>query len=427
MKKSIYSIFDDMKENFDEVDLTLNADVDCAAVKNDVFSHLGLKKNNKFFGKKFKLTVIAATIAVVLMVGTTAINANGGIELIKEFFTGIVSSSDLYNGGNVEITTPDPNLDIQLLAVTGDKNNFYAVIQIEKKDGTPFTDENYIYMPNNSNSYLMVSCKDQSRSFYPGVTDGGISKKYHLTNNGKTLNIFISMDISQTVFRDFYNSRNAIMTVQCESLGFGSIKEKIAVCDKAEAESYLQIVEMAKQKGITDFTWFETSEGVIYCTYDIKEYEIPFEITFSMKHNTDNTIQKNLSENDVPHLLKNNTKNVKMEISPFDIRISCDGKRLSSDSPKSDEMIWYLPDLCFERVSPDNSKIILDDGKEYYFSVIPSSREDDQDSEGNFPVHAELKLTYSIIPNPTYTVENVVIDTGKIKQIIINGDTVYEN
>ena len=419
-----------MQENFDEVDLKLYADVDCVSVKNDVLSELGLRKKKRCFGKNFKLTIIAATIATALIVGTTAINANGGIELIKDFFTGTVSSSDLYNGGNVEITTPDPNLDIQLLAVTGDKNNFYAVIQVEKKDGKPFTDEGYRCTPHNadynSSNCMTVLCRDQSGKYYKEI-NSNVQKKYRLSDDRKTLHIFIPMDFSNYPFRDYHDIGNGIMTVQCESLGFGSIKEKIAVCDKAEAESYLQIVEMAKQKGITDFTWFETSEGVIYCTYDIKEYEIPFEITFSMKHNTDNTIQKNLSENDVPHLLKNNTKNVKMEISPFDIRISCDGKRLSSDSPKSDEMIWYLPDLCFERVSPDNSKIILDDGKEYYFSVIPSSREDDQDSEGNFPVHAELKLTYSIIPNPTYTVENVVIDTGKIKQIIINGDTVYEN
>ena len=82
-----------MQENFDEVDLKLYADVDCVSVKNDVLSELGLRKKKRCFGKNFKLTIIAATIATALIVGTTAINANGGIALMKDFFTGTASSS----------------------------------------------------------------------------------------------------------------------------------------------------------------------------------------------------------------------------------------------------------------------------------------------------------------------------------------------
>ena len=144
-----------------------------------------------------------------------------------------------------------------------------------------------------------------------------------------------------------------------------------------------------------------------------------------MKHNTNNTIYQTLSLSDAPDFIKNTAQNVKMEISPFNIRISCDGNRLFDYSPELDDMLWYLSDLCFERIDPENSKIILDDGNEYYFEVIPWSNEELKE-DGKFSVHVDLKLNYSLIPNPTYIVENVVVDTSKISQIIINGNTVYK-
>ena len=427
MKTTFKNTFNEWEDDLLDISqntVTENTDVSSDAVKSRVFSQLGLNKKKKHFSRTVKLSMIAATLAVAVLVGTTAISANGGIERIKEFFTGSVSSSDLYDGGNVEVKTSDPNLNVELLAVTGDKNNFYAVVQAEKKDGTTFTDENYIYTPNNSSSYIEVLCRDQSGEYYGGVNHN-TTKKYRLSNDGKKLNIFISMDLSTNVFKHYPDIGNGIMTVKSEVLEFRKIKEKIAVYDSINADIHNEVIEIAKQKNIQDWTWIETPEGVIFCTVDTKEYEIPFEITFSMKHNTNNTIYQTLSLSDAPDFIKNTAQNVKMEISPFNIRISCDGNRLFDYSPELDDMLWYSSDLCFERIDPENSKIILDDGNEYYFEVIPWSNEELKE-DGKFSVHVDLKLNYSLIPNPTYTIENVVVDTSKISQIIINGNTVYK-
>ena len=144
MKTNFKNVFNEWED--DLIDISENTLIEDTIVSGDsvksrVFSELGINKKKKPFSKTFKLTLIAATLALAILVGTTVINANGGIERIREFFTGSVSSSDLYDGGNVEVTTLDKNLNVELLAVTGDKNNFYAVIQAEKKDGTTFTDE----------------------------------------------------------------------------------------------------------------------------------------------------------------------------------------------------------------------------------------------------------------------------------------------
>lgn len=427
MKTNFKNVFNEWED--DLIDISENTLIEDTIVSGDsvksrVFSELGINKKKKPFSKTFKLTLIAATLALAILVGTTVINANGGIERIREFFTGSVSSSDLYDGGNVEVTTLDKNLNVELLAVTGDKNNFYAVIQAEKKDGTTFTDEDYVYSPNNQSSYIGVLCRDQSGEYYGGVNHN-TTKKYRLSNDGKKLNIFISMDLSTNVFKHYPDIGNGIITVKSELLGFRKIKEKIAVYDSINVDIHNEVVEIAKQKNIKDWTWIETPEGVIFCTVDTKEYEIPFEITFSMKHNTNNTIYQTLSLSNAPDFIKNTAENVKMEISPFNIRISCDGNRLFHGCPPIEDMIWYSSDLCFERIDPENSKIILDDGNEYYFEVIPWSEEEFKE-DGKFSVHVDLKLNYSLIPNPTYTIENVVVDTSKISQIIINGNTVYK-
>ena len=193
MKTNFKNVFNEWED--DLIDISENTLIEDTIVSGDsvksrVFSELGINKKKKPFSKTFKLTLIAATLALAILVGTTVINANGGIERIREFFTGSVSSSDLYDGGNVEVTTLDKNLNVELLAVTGDKNNFYAVIQAEKKDGTTFTDEDYVYSPNNQSSYIGVLCRDQSGEYYGGVNHN-TTKKYRLSNDGKKLNIFI--------------------------------------------------------------------------------------------------------------------------------------------------------------------------------------------------------------------------------------------
>ena len=229
MKTTFKNTFNEWEDDLLDISqntVTENTDVSSDAVKSRVFSQLGLNKKKKHFSRTVKLSMIAATLAVAVLVGTTAISANGGIERIKEFFTGSVSSSDLYDGGNVEVKTSDPNLNVELLAVTGDKNNFYAVVQAEKKDGTTFTDENYIYTPNNSSSYIEVLCRDQSGEYYGGVNHN-TTKKYRLSNDGKKLNIFISMDLSTNVFKHYPDIGNGIMTVKSEVLEFRKIKKKL--------------------------------------------------------------------------------------------------------------------------------------------------------------------------------------------------------
>ncbi len=429
MKTTFKTLFHELEDDvigIEESTVCENTGVSSEAVKRNVMAHLGLHKKRKTFGKTFRMTLIAAVLSAALIIGTTVIGANGGMELLKEFFTGMVSSSDLYHGGNVEVATSDPNLQVELLAVTGDQNNFYAVIRAEKKDGTAFTDEGYLYSDHITSPYIGVVCCDQAGKYYPRVNDNTV-KKCRLSDDRKTLYLFLSLDLSSLAFKNYPDIGNGIMTVKCDTIGFMKIKEKLAVYDRIDVEVHDEFLKTAEEKNLKDWTWLETPEGIVFCTVEKKEYAIPFEMTFSMKHNTDNTIHQTLSMDSAPHFIKSTAENVRMEISPFNIRISCDGKRSSNqESPIED--IWYLSDLCFERVAPDNSQIILDDGTAYYFEVIPWGNTEYQnpDEEGVFDVHVELKLRYTSIPNPTYIIDDVVVDTSRIKQIILNGDTIYK-
>ena len=91
----------------------------------------------------------------------------------------------------MEVATSDPNLQVELLAVTGDQNNFYAVIRAEKKDGTAFTDEGYLYSDHITSPYIGVVCCDQAGKYYPRVNDNTV-KECRLSDDRKTLYLFLS-------------------------------------------------------------------------------------------------------------------------------------------------------------------------------------------------------------------------------------------
>jgi len=133
--------FDRIMENYDLDGIVTEKVVRSDAVKNAAFSLLGLGSKKKSNKKVFRLIAVAAAAAII---GTSVIAANP----VKDAFNGYIGIPDnvfVYAGDNVQITSDKSN--VELKGVVCDDSIIFAMLEITKKDGTPFTDDL-------SNSYI---------------------------------------------------------------------------------------------------------------------------------------------------------------------------------------------------------------------------------------------------------------------------------
>lgn len=447
--KNLFNEWNDDLLDIPESTVCEHTGVSSHTIKNNVLSQLGLHKKKKPSGKAFKLTVIAATLATALIVGTTAINANGGIQLVfEEFFGGNMNSAGLYDGGNVTITSSDPNLNIEFLGVTGDERNIYAVIEIFKKDNTAFTDEGYInpIMSEDSrgqqefinsiqknppetpdeliskmNTFygIQAICRDRNGNNFGFGDNGNASMcipKYYLSDDRKTLKILVHLDTQSASGTKHLDARDGTMTIISTSFSAFKNVQTIAAYDKDDQnmwseETFKNFQKKCKELNIGDTGWriLYTPDKMIRCVVDEKQYPLPFEITFKMNYRNNGNVKKSLHYSDAPHFIEKNTKTVNMTVSAFEIYIY----------GQSDDV--YKTRL-FQPIDMKKSKVIFNDGTELYL-------EGTQGSGGGGPASGEMHdsviLSYRTVPDLTYYLEDTLIDTREIKQIIINGDTVY--
>ena len=451
MKTTLKNAFNDW--NDDLIDISTNTlcedtGISSDSIKLSVLSQLALNKKKKIFGRSFKFTVIAATLATALIIGTTAINANGGVQLVlEEFFGGNMNSAGLYDGGDVKITSLDPNLDIEFLGVTGDERNVYAVIEIFKKDNTAFTDGGYINptmsadnrgqqefinsiqknppetpdeLISKMNTFygIRAVCRDRNGNNFGFGDNGnaGIIPKYYLSDDRKILKILVHLDMQSASGTKHLDARDGTMTII--STSFSALKniQTIAAYDKDDQnmwseETFKAFQEKCREMNIGDTDWrtLYTPDKMIRCVVDEKQYPLPFEITFTMNYRNNGNIKKSLHHSDAPHFIEKNTKTVDMTVSAFQIYIY----------GHSDDV--YKQRL-FQPIDMKNSKVIFNDGTELYLEGTQGSG---SGGPASGEVHDSVILSYRTMPDLTYYLEDTLIDTREIKQIIINGDTVY--
>ena len=119
------------------------------------------EKNAK---KKFSKKIIVMLVAAAILVGgTIGAFASGSVQAV---FGKIFQNSDgmnelgLFDGGNVEVSVGDDNLNVELLGITGDGEKLFSAIEITKKDGSPVIDKDYSY-PSNREPFDGSSWEDK--------------------------------------------------------------------------------------------------------------------------------------------------------------------------------------------------------------------------------------------------------------------------
>ena len=85
----------------------------------------------------------------------------------------------------------------------------------------------------------------------------------------------------------------------------------------------------------------------------------------------------------------------------------------------------YTDFICFNSVDFNNSKVILNDGTEYFMYYYPSGGNNIVDGEPKDEYYEEVMvLKFSKVFAPLDAEVNI-IDIREIKAVVINGDTVY--
>lgn len=439
--KDLFLDFDDDLIGIEEESVFVNTDINEESVMKIALSRSAKKKP---FSKSIKVLMIAAAITITMGICSSVILANSEVRnTFREFFGGSMESAGIYDGGDVRIKTDDPNLDIEFSGVSGDGYEVYAVMTAKKKDGSTFTDEDYLYpitatKSEASKKYLeslkgskefdqnmllsdladfmgiQATVRDNDGNNF-GYGDSGsamIQAKYYLSSDRKNMKILVRLDEESSGTKHL-DSLDGTMTIK--SICFTAQKNirTIMTSDGSDPDSHDRYLKKIEELDIdkSDCAILHTENENIYCQVDRKTYPLGFEVTFDMNYRYKNNIEMELEPSDAPHFIEKNSRDIRMTISPFSVR-------LKAEKDYDGSMVVFYP------VDVDSSKFIMKDGTEYYLLVSEGAG-----SGGSAKGYIKDSLKISFVssdPLSGLEKELNIIDTKEISKLIINDDVIYD-
>lgn len=496
MKTTFKKEFDRMEEDFPLDETTINEDlnIDSAVIKENVMGQIDIKKHKK---NRSRLTVFLVAAAVsASVVGTSAFAANQIIQRnnaahFEKKFKGDTSIVQVANNEEVKFSSTNDNINAELSGTISDGERTIISVTLTNKDGTPFfPDADGILKPEGiflseikpysywnglkDKDYISELKKLEDKPDYQYVffiqsEDGSIMQEdntvvsYSLSEDRSTLNVFFD-------FSTEYNENNGgILCLTSNYINTYKNKELIASYDEMNDDNYFAASKLCEEKGIDfykDCKWdFSDNKFSLY-QIEIKRNDISFDVKQELIFAANNSIKTVVTDRTAPNLVKKD-RLIDAKITPFKITLNAEAiytpeeynNILSSEMKKNnweDESIEaYIKEPHTEAYEPDitlytplihddnheigindkNSKVIMKDGKEYYFIDVSSSIGESEDELGNKHFTDDITLSYSDIPfNNDFgfdVIEDMdkisVIDTTKINKVIINGETIYDS
>ena len=440
MKTTLKTVFTELDDELMELDIQDNApDIDIGKIKSEVFMQInGEKSAKKKFSKKILVMLVAA---VILVGGTVGAFATGSVQAV---FGKIFQNSDgmnelgLFDGGNVEVSVGDDNLNVELLGITGDGEKLFSAIEITKKDDSPVIDSKYTY-PTNREPFDGSSWEDKLTVNGEDQTKNALqSPQYYLSDDNKTLTIYLftttasGLDSSLQGGRMTFTSKqfhaykvwNQLASVklpgQMDPI-FDAIKDDGELCADDVLFDQEELAQKREELGLSedDFTTIDYKGNRIYCQAEQKEFKLPFTISYDLNYRTDKFIEKDLNAETAPEIVVKNTRNAKMTVSPFSIYLSGECDVDNPDSPVEDRL-----DKCFLLPKwDDTSKVTLTDGTVYYLFANEGG---EHRTDENGVYHTTVHLKYSTVIGPPLEPENIFVNIKDVESVVINGETVYQ-
>ncbi len=417
--KKVFEKFDDELMNIEATNISQNVDIDIEKITGNVLMRVNNNDKKKKISKKLITFLVAAVIIVTGAIGVVA------TESINSIFSGFFhTKSDLnelglYDGGNVVVSSPDDNLNIKLLGVTGDGEKMYSAIEITKKDGSEVIDKAYNYKDRDDADSITAVCKEKNSNEKARVSS---QCRYELCDGNKVLKLYVYSIITEGDMqggRITINSSDIIAYKVDNVLASLELPKGIMGVNPEELRfGEVELEAKRNELGLTeDECMYINHNGKReYCQATYKRFDLPFEISYDINFDTDDFIQEELSANDVPNLVESFTKSPRVSVTPFGVYLYGECSTKDVDSSK-----WSK---CFKDIGwDDTSQIIMNDGTIYYLYPFEGGADTtDEDTETYIET---LPLNFSPVVGPQLYPDINVIDVREVKTVMINGDIVY--
>lgn len=433
MKTTFKEVIRELDDELTDIEFTTEhtPDIDIEKIKGEVFMRINDNNSGKKPLGKSLFVILAA--AVIFVAGTIGAVASGSIRAVfGNYFKSEAEMNDLglFDGENVEITTYDDMLNVELLGTISDGETGYSAIAVTKKDGSPVIGEEF-YLNSYINTWTANSfefvCADEEPSQCGSIT----RSRAALSDDRTTLYIYsdyIRTDADLNDLRVIYHNNiiggyridRVIYEEEMPSVQLGEGAEVLEEGEsgKREAEKDMMIDRLRKEYGVDEdeCIWAKIDNKFVYAQGEEIELEIPFDLSFDFVNSVNNMIEREISAESEPEIVQEYTRNAKVTISPLGVYLSgeCDEIKIKD---------WE--DKCF--ISPDlygGSYAQLDDGTIYYI-IINEGGQRTVDESGVY--HETVHLDYSPTKGMPLDLgsNRITVDIDKIQTVVINGVTVY--
>lgn len=419
-------LFDRLEDSFaleDREDIAVGGYADTDRVMSLAYEKLGLRPKRSIKKKAAAVLLAVALITVVSVFGASAIIQKlTAEEVFPEVFSGEPNAAELYESRSVRFSSPDENLSASVLGMTADDHDLYAMLSVKHTDGTSFADEDYrygLYIPTSGTFEDfggMISCtmKDGEPLGNLGI-GGGFDCRCYLSDDRREMKIYLRVDLNGL------DTRGGDLTFTSRRYRAQKIIEIKKSYDVVTNSDWLEAAELIDNEG---WHFIRTDDGYVLCKTEEKEYELPFEISFSLNYETGNNIWLHPSQSGTADILTPAASGMTAVISDLGIELDsdCSPGAAGIGKPESEEFKG-LNFFAFREIDSTRSSVTLDDGTSYYL-VLSGFSGGVNDDTGRY--EEKIHLRYKNVPDSALADEIIVIDKGKINRIVINGDTIYE-
>lgn len=417
-------LFDKIEDSFaleDRPDIAFDGYADTDRVMSLAHEKLDLRPKRSI-KKTAGVLLAAALIAAFTVFGAAAIVQKLTTEdVFPEIFSGEPNALGLYESRSVRFSSPDKNLSASVLGITADENDLYAMLSVKHKDNSVFADNGYrygLYIPTSGTFDEfggIVSCTMESGEPLGNLGfGGGFDCRCYLSDDRTALKIYLSVDLNGL------DAKGGELTFTSRRYRAQKITEIKKNYDIVTNRDWLEVSELIDREG---WRFIRRDNGYVLCKTEEKEYDLPFEISFSLDYETGNNIWLHPSRTEITDILTPVASEMKAVVSDLGIELDsdCSAGAAGIGKPGSEEP--GLNFYAFREIDSTNSFVILDDGTSYYLVLSGFSGGLNEDT-GRY--EERMHLRYKTVPDPALADDIIVIDKRRISRIVINGDTIYE-
>ncbi len=421
----LHRLFDRLDDSFglaDKNDVAVGGYADTERVISLTHKKLGLHPKRSI-KKTAAILLAAALITVVSVIGASAlIQKLTAEDVFPRVFSGEPNVLGMYESRSVCFSSPDESLSTSVLGITADNHDLYAMLSVKHTDGTLFAEEDYrygLYIPTSSTFEDfggMINCtmKDGKPLGNLGL-GGGFDCRCYLESDRTELKIYIRVDLNGL------DAQGGNLTFTSRRFRAQKITEIKKCYDIVTNRDWLEVAEMIDKE---DWHFIRRDKDYVLCKTEEKEFDLPFEISFSLDYETGNNIWLHPSRTGIFDILTPAAPEMTAVISDLGIELDsdCSAGAAGIGKPASEKFIG-LHFFAFREIDSANSYVTLDDGTSYYL-VLSGLVSGSNDNTGRY--EEKIHLRYKEVPDPALADEIIVIDKRKISRIVINGNTIYE-